>query len=141
MHAIDADLAGDLLRNRKVVTGEQHGLEPELLQLGDCLGAGRLHGVCDRDDSAHVTVPGDEHDGLARGLEALLRFSRLGTRRDGPVAHERIGADQHWQAVGDAADALARSVLKRLDRGEALAAVRAQLIDHAPRDGLRDRVL
>ena len=115
---VDADLAGDGLGGAAVVAGEQHRAQPEGAQLGDGGGAGRLDGVGDDDEAAHLSVPADQDRGPPGRLGGVLGGTQsvVGVHR--PVGEEAFAAGDDGVAVDDAGDAEPLAVGEALDGGQ-----------------------
>ena len=103
----DADLAGNRLGRSAIVTGEQHGSEPERTQLRHRVRRRRLHRVGDHDNPTQAAVPADPDSSTARGLGLVgRRDERCGSglrplvREPGPTTHDYGTALRH---AGDAA--------------------------------------
>jgi hypothetical protein len=98
-----------------VVAGEEHGAEPEALQLGDRFRARFLDRVGDDEDRARCTVPGGSDRGLAVRLRRGDGGCEAGVELDAPVREERRPPDDERVAIDDALDAEALTVRERLD--------------------------
>mmetsp|Transcript_42313 Transcript_42313/g.99251 ORF Transcript_42313/g.99251 Transcript_42313/m.99251 type:complete len:221 (+) Transcript_42313:4160-4822(+) len=129
---VDAELARNGLRGRRVVAGQHDGRDAELAQRGDGLAAAGLGGVRHREQGEHAALVGQQRHGAPLGFVGLHGgFKRR--RAQAMFVDPAVVAEQQGHAVNTASHAAA---------GCGRELVHRPCLAHQPAgDGLRDRVV
>jgi len=115
---LDAERTGNGGSRARIVAGDHHGFNAQLLEAPDGLLSRRLDGIRDRDQPGRLPINGNEHRRLA--LLGQCRRLRFQWRRvHSLVAHQLAVADEERAPVHHGTDAVAGDRLKLRCVGQA----------------------